>query len=75
MRQRAGGSTPGQAYYMPSPADALVIAFRKWVDKFGSGGPFGAVDSEYLKKLEPRQTQAQLLDRCGCVACWLHSFA
>ncbi|KAL4448455.1 hypothetical protein ABPG75_005674 [Micractinium tetrahymenae] len=30
-------------YYMPTPADTLVAAYRNWLDKEGGGGPFGSL--------------------------------
>lgn len=63
VQQRASGKTASQAYYMPSQADTLVVAFRNWLEKFGGGGPWGRIDTQYLNKLEPRQSRTQLLDR------------
>jgi phenylpropionate dioxygenase-like ring-hydroxylating dioxygenase large terminal subunit len=71
----AKGKTAAQAYYMPSAADTNVIAFRRWIDQFGGGGPFGEVGrASYKAKLQPRQEHTQLLDRYSqhtahCVQC------
>lgn len=29
------------SYFLPTRADALVAAFKNWLDKAGGGGPFG----------------------------------
>lgn len=31
-----------KAYFMPSPADVGIVTFRKWLDEFAGGTPFGA---------------------------------
>jgi hypothetical protein len=30
-----------QAYYLPTKADLFIAQFRRWLDRFGGGGPFG----------------------------------
>ncbi|KAL6778308.1 hypothetical protein ACKKBG_A17685 [Auxenochlorella protothecoides x Auxenochlorella symbiontica] len=61
---KAGLATkpPGQVYHMPGASDALVTAFRTWIQKMAGGGPFGAQDEGWLARAGPRLGQTQLLD-------------
>ncbi|KIZ07245.1 pheophorbide a oxygenase [Monoraphidium neglectum] len=63
VKARAQGLSVGKAYYMPSQADTYVTAFRRWLDDFGGGGPWGPPDAAYLSRLEPRLPREALLDR------------
>ena len=37
----AEGSNWRRSYYMPTPADAAIVAFRKWLEKYSGGAiPF-----------------------------------
>jgi len=53
-----------EAYYLPTPSDQGVVAFRKWANTFAGGGPFGAFGPASL----PPQaaSSAELLDRWHC---------
>lgn len=44
-------------------ADTYVVAFRRWSDEYGGGGPWGPIDESYLAKLDPRLPREALLDR------------
>ncbi|KAG2428715.1 hypothetical protein HXX76_011419 [Chlamydomonas incerta] len=67
-RRRAGGLGHSQVCYMPSQADTYVIAFQRWLSRFGGGGPFGggglaADGAAFAEALGPRLSRKQLLDR------------
>lgn len=47
------GLSTAQSYYMPSRADAYVLAFRNWQDTYGGGGPFGPVAAPAPQPLPP----------------------
>ncbi len=40
-----------------------IAAFRRWVDSFGGGGPFGPIDQHYVANMDPRLDKDTLLDR------------
>jgi hypothetical protein len=63
LRHRAPRHVCAQVCYMPSTADTYVIAFQRWLDRFGGGGPFGAADAGFVEALGPRQSRTELLDR------------
>ncbi|GLC61279.1 hypothetical protein PLESTB_001739000 [Pleodorina starrii] len=62
-RRRAGGLSHSQVCYMPSQADTYVVAFNRWIQKYGGGGPFGGTDAGYAEALGARLSRTQLLDR------------
>ncbi|KAG2449650.1 hypothetical protein HYH02_005182 [Chlamydomonas schloesseri] len=80
-RRRAGGLGHSQVWvcYMPSQADTYVIAFQRWLARFGGGGPFGggglaADGAAFVEALGPRLSRKQLLDRYSqhtetCASC------
>jgi phenylpropionate dioxygenase-like ring-hydroxylating dioxygenase large terminal subunit len=35
----SSSSSPLKHYYLPARSDAMVVAFRRWLEKFGGGGP------------------------------------
>ncbi|KAL4438217.1 hypothetical protein ABPG77_010578 [Micractinium sp. CCAP 211/92] len=41
--QQEEGASWRKLYYMPTPADTLVAAYRNWLDTLGGGGPFGSL--------------------------------
>ena len=48
----------------PLQADTYITAFRRWIARFGGGGPFGDVTQpDYLQQIGARQSREQLLDR------------
>ena len=64
LEARAAGLSVPQAYYMPTAADAYVVAFRQWLERFGGGGPWGGgTAAEQLRLLAPRLPRKALLDR------------
>lgn len=63
VRARAKGLSIGKAYYMPTQADTYVASFRRWLDDYGNGGPWGPIDESYVGRLEPRLPREALLDR------------
>ncbi|EFJ51773.1 hypothetical protein VOLCADRAFT_87282 [Volvox carteri f. nagariensis] len=62
-RRRAAGLTHSQVCYMPSQADTYVIAFNRWIQKYGGGGPFGGTDAGFVEALGARLSRKELLDR------------
>ncbi len=48
---------------MPAPADTYVVTFNRWLQRFGGGGPFGAMDAGFVEALGPRLSREALLDR------------
>ncbi|CAN0392599.1 unnamed protein product [Pylaiella littoralis] len=52
-------STYGQAVFVPTAADRAVMALRKWITKFGSGGP--AWDKGCDPTLPPREHNREAL--------------
>jgi hypothetical protein len=40
-----------------------VLAFRRWLDDYGGGGPWGGPDAALLAGIGPRQGRDALLDR------------
>ncbi|KXZ51442.1 hypothetical protein GPECTOR_12g405 [Gonium pectorale] len=82
-RRRAAGMSHSQAgrrgmgervCYMPSTADTYVVAFNRWLSKYGDGGPFGAADAGFVEAIGARLSRQQLLDRYsqhteGCASC------
>jgi hypothetical protein len=40
-RLAAAGGDWQKAYYLPTKSETYIAAFRRWVSKFGRGGPFG----------------------------------
>lgn len=45
-----------EQFYMPTPSDAGIAAFRVWLNKFGGGEPGwinGGSDAEAMEKLPP----------------------
>ena len=69
----AEGKSYAQACYMPLAADAYVIAFRKWLSTFGSGGPRwpAGMSAALPPIIQPREA---MLDRYeshtrNCTAC------
>lgn len=50
-----------ELFVTPTRADDLVLGFRRWVDEWGAGGPFGGMGGEYLVNREMSKRQA--LDR------------
>jgi len=70
----SGHKKVGQVYRVPYSSDAFVVAFHAWLERWGSFGPFGRMDEQWLKTIGPEQTQEQLLDRYqshtkGCKSC------
>jgi hypothetical protein len=43
-------------------ADAYVVAFHRWLERFGGGGPWGP-PAAWAHLAGPRQGREQLLDR------------
>ena len=52
-----------QVYHMPTSSDAFVVALHNWLNRWGGGGPFGAIDASWLQRIGPQLTQDKLLDR------------
>ncbi|KAL6764549.1 hypothetical protein V8C86DRAFT_2471996 [Haematococcus lacustris] len=73
-KRRAAGAGPLAPYFLASPADTLVAAFRSWLDRQGGGGPWGHPTPALVALLPPRQSRSQLLDRhtqhtAHCASC------
>ncbi|KAG2491183.1 hypothetical protein HYH03_010394 [Edaphochlamys debaryana] len=73
-RRRANGLSHSQVCYMPSTADTYVVAFNRWLQRFGGGGPFGGADTQFVEALGARLSRQQLLDRYSqhtesCASC------
>ncbi|GLI61904.1 hypothetical protein VaNZ11_004424, partial [Volvox africanus] len=51
----AGGSASfwSRLYYMPTPADSVVLAVRRWLDERAGGGPFRARQRHLLQASLP----------------------
>lgn len=62
---RQGDSTASWAkrYYRPTKADLFVAQFRKWIQTFGGGGPFGPLTKEDLEELDCKTLSDVLLNR------------
>eukprot|EP00624_Nannochloropsis_granulata_P003534 evm.model.NODE_27969_length_46271_cov_24.043224.5 len=60
-----GDSTASWAkrYYLPTKADLFVAQFRKWIEKFGGGGPFGPLTKNDLEELDWKTLPDVLLNR------------
>ncbi|EWM25140.1 pheophorbide a oxygenase [Nannochloropsis gaditana] len=61
----AGSSSASwvKRYYMPTKADLFVAQFRRWIDTYGKGGPFGALTADALEELDYKTLPDVLLDR------------
>ncbi len=64
-RRGLGARPAGQVFFMPTPADAYVAAFRVWLEAEGGGGPFGRQGRRWLAAAGPRLPRAALLDHYG----------
>lgn len=51
-----------KACYVPTKADALVVGFRRWLNKYGGGQVDW--DTKFTGDLPPTPARQQLLDRC-----------
>lgn len=62
---REGDSTASWAkrYYLPTKADLFVGQFKKWLGRFGGGGPFGALTKDDLEELDWKTLPSVLLNR------------
>jgi hypothetical protein len=60
LYERGDHTTWSKQYYMPAAADAAVVSWRKWIDKFGSALPVLPRDAA---DLPPLMTREQAFDR------------
>ncbi|GAB4823562.1 hypothetical protein N2152v2_010608 [Parachlorella kessleri] len=78
------GASWREVFYVPTPADTLVAAVRKWLDEKGGGGPFGSLRhkgspaalaaSAALLAQPSSESRRQMLDRYSqhtvhCASC------
>lgn len=60
LYERGDHNSWSKQYYMPAAADAAVVSWRKWIDKFGSNLP---VLPKSAADLPPLMTREQVFDR------------
>lgn len=60
LYERGNHTSWSRQYYMPAAADAAVMSWRKWIDKFGSNLP---VLPSSAADLPPMMAREQVFDR------------
>eukprot|EP00878_Enallax_costatus_P015580 GHUV01016320.1.p1 GENE.GHUV01016320.1~~GHUV01016320.1.p1 ORF type:complete len:530 (+),score=157.13 GHUV01016320.1:235-1824(+) len=77
LYERGDHTSWSKQYYMPATADVAVMAWRRWMDKFGDTLP---VLPQSAADLPPTLPREQVFDRCGagglgaCIVCVSRAF-